>query len=163
MKRKIFDCTTFFNSNHLFEIRFHTLKNVVDYFVVCEANTTHTGQRKGYNFNINKWIKFKDKIIYIKVSNIKKIELSQKNKFDLVKKQIEYIFHGIAIAKPDDLIILSICFEINILFFNDSSELDLFFDESDDEVSPDWFDPIPITIKTIIPTIIFFFLLQFLP
>ena len=65
------------------------------------------------------------------------------------------------VPKSDDLIILSICFEINILFFNDSSELDLFFDESDDEVSPDWFDPIPITIKTIIPTIIFFFLLQF--
>ena len=104
---KIFDCSTFFNSNHLFEIRFHTLKNVVDYFVVCEADTTHTGQRKGYNFDINKWIKFKDKIIYIKVSNIKKIELSQKNKFDLIKKQIEYIFDGITIAKPDDLIILS--------------------------------------------------------
>ena len=46
VKNKIFDCTTFFNSNHLFEIRFNTLKNFVDYFIVCEANTTHTGQKK---------------------------------------------------------------------------------------------------------------------
>jgi len=107
VKRKIFDCTTFFNSNHLFEIRFHTLKNVVDYFVVCEANITHTGDKKKYNFDINRWSKFKDKIIYIKVNNIKKINLSQKNKFDLIKKQIEHIFIGIKFAKPIDLIILS--------------------------------------------------------
>ena len=46
MSQKIYDCTTFFNSNHLFEIRFHTLKHVVDYFVICEANRTHTGKKK---------------------------------------------------------------------------------------------------------------------
>ena len=46
MKRKIFDCTTFFNSNHLFEIRFNVLKDIVDYFVICESNTTHTGKKR---------------------------------------------------------------------------------------------------------------------
>ena len=107
VKNKIFDCTTFFNSNHLFEIRFNTLKSVVDYFIVCEANTTHTGQKKKYNFDIKKWSKYKDKIIYIKVNNIKKIKLNQKNKFELIKKQIEHIFFGIKSAKPNDLIILS--------------------------------------------------------
>ena len=51
MKKQIYDCITFYNANLLFEMRFHTLKNVVDYFVVCEANKDHTGNYKGYNFN----------------------------------------------------------------------------------------------------------------
>ena len=106
-KRKIFDCITFFNSNHLFELRFNILNKYVDYFVVCEANTTHTGKKKKYNFNEKKWEKFKDKIIYIKVDNIKKIKLTQKNKFDLIKVQIENLFRGISIAKDYDLILLS--------------------------------------------------------
>lgn len=107
MKKKIFDCITFFNSNHLFEIRFHTLKNVVDYFVICESNMTHTGKRKKFNFKINKWSKYKDKIIYVKVTDVKKINLSQKNKFALIEQQIENLFKGIKKAKNDDLIILS--------------------------------------------------------
>ena len=107
MKKKIFDCITFFNSNHLFEIRFHTLKNIVDYFVICEANTTHTGEKKKFNFKINKWKKYKDRIIYIKVENIKKIKLGQKNKFELIKKQIEFISDGLKKANNNDIIILS--------------------------------------------------------
>ena len=50
MKNQIYDCITFYNANLLFEMRFHTLKNVVDYFVVCEANKDHMGNYKGYNF-----------------------------------------------------------------------------------------------------------------
>ena len=107
MKRKIFDCTTFFNSNHLFEIRFNILKDIVDYFVVCESNITHTGKKKGFNFNINNWKKYGDKIIYIKVRNLPKIQLEQKNKFELIKIQIENLFNGISKAKDEDLIILS--------------------------------------------------------
>ena len=45
VKNKIFDCTTFFNSNHFFEIRFNIIKTVVDYFIVCEANIDHTCQK----------------------------------------------------------------------------------------------------------------------
>ena len=118
MKKKIFDCITFFNSNHLFEIRFHTLKNIVDYFVICEKNTTHKSEKKKFNFKINKWKKYKDRIIYIKVENIKKIKLGQKNKFELIKKQIEFISDGLkkAFFNPSD--INSICFFINSnLFF----------------------------------------------
>ena len=107
MKKKIFDCITFFNSNYLFDIRFNILKDVVDFFVVCEANTTHTGKKKKFNFNSKNLKKYKDKIIYIKVKNIPKLKLTQKNKFELIKIQIENLFQGIAQAKKDDLIILS--------------------------------------------------------
>ena len=37
----------------LFDLRYHSLKNHVDYFVVCEANKTHTGHHKEYNFDKN--------------------------------------------------------------------------------------------------------------
>tara|TARA_B100001057_G_scaffold411053_1_gene426452 strand:- start:999 stop:1823 length:825 start_codon:yes stop_codon:yes gene_type:complete len=107
MKRKIFDCTTFFNSNHLFEIRFNILRDIVDYFVVCESNTTHTGKKKRYNFDLNHWKKYKNKIIYIKVKDLPKVNLTQKNKFELIKIQIENLFKGISKANDQDLIILS--------------------------------------------------------
>ena len=46
MKNKIFDCGIFFNSNYIFKIRVDILKNVVNHFIVCVANTTHIGQKK---------------------------------------------------------------------------------------------------------------------
>ena len=51
MTVKIFDCITFYNANMLFDLRYNVLKDYVDYFVVCEANKTHTGHYKGYNFD----------------------------------------------------------------------------------------------------------------
>ena len=53
MKNKIYDCTTFYNANLLFEMRFQILKDKIDYFVVCEANKDHTGNFKKFNFNPN--------------------------------------------------------------------------------------------------------------
>ena len=49
-KYKIYDCITFYQANLLFQIRFEILKDIVDYFVVCEANKTHTGLDKKFNF-----------------------------------------------------------------------------------------------------------------
>ena len=49
---KIYDCITFFQSNLLFELRFHTLKNIVDHFVICEATKTHMGKPKKILFNL---------------------------------------------------------------------------------------------------------------
>ena len=49
MKRKIYDCSTFFKGNLLFETRLKTLENFVDHFVVCEATKTHTGKKKNLN------------------------------------------------------------------------------------------------------------------
>ena len=38
MKNKIYDCITFYNANLLFEIRFHILKDIVDYWGEEESN-----------------------------------------------------------------------------------------------------------------------------
>ena len=49
---KIYDCITFFQSNLLFELRFHTLKNIVDHFVICEATKRTSVNLKKYSLII---------------------------------------------------------------------------------------------------------------
>ena len=72
MKRKIFDCFIFFNEFDLLEIRLTELYDHVDYFVMAEANTTHTGNPKPFYFLDNKerYKPFLDKIIHIKVEDM---------------------------------------------------------------------------------------------
>jgi beta-1,4-mannosyl-glycoprotein beta-1,4-N-acetylglucosaminyltransferase len=104
---KIYDCITFFQSNLLFELRFHTLKNVVDHFVICEATKTHVGRSKKILFNLKKWKKYGDKIIFIKVNDLPKVSLKGKKDYALLKIQMERLFLGIKNASENDLIMLS--------------------------------------------------------
>ena len=107
MKNKIYDCTTFYNANLLFELRFNILKDYVDYFVVCEANKDHTGNFKNFNFDPKIPKEYKDKIIYIKVNDLPSIKLKGKKDYKLLSIQMENLHKGIKNAKPDDLIIFS--------------------------------------------------------
>ena len=66
---KIFDCITYYDEELLFDIRCHYLDSFVDYFVVVEAKFTHSGEPKKLNFDINKFPKFKSKIIYHIIEN----------------------------------------------------------------------------------------------
>ena len=83
------------------------LKDVVDYFVVCEADKTHTGQYKGYNFDKNFISKYGEKIIYIQVDDLPEIKIKGKKDYQLLKIQMENLFRGVVEAKDDDLIIFS--------------------------------------------------------
>ena len=51
MKKKIFDCVTFFQENLQMELRFNILNDVVDKFVVCESAYDHRGREKKINFS----------------------------------------------------------------------------------------------------------------
>ncbi len=66
-KIKIIDCFTFYNELDLLEYRLNVLNDVVDYFIIVEANQTFIGKQKELYFNNNKgrFDKFKDKIIHI--------------------------------------------------------------------------------------------------
>ncbi len=66
MKRhyKKIDCITFFDNNLLFEIRYNVLKEVVDYFLICESIYDHRGKIKKKNFIMKKYYD-KSKIKYI--------------------------------------------------------------------------------------------------
>ena len=107
IKNKVYDCITFYQANMLFQLRFEILKDVVDYFVICEANKSHTGLKKEFNFNPKIPEKYKNKIIYIKVTDLPDIKIKGKKDYKLLSLQMENLFKGIRSANQNDLIIFS--------------------------------------------------------
>ena len=64
---KIYDCFMFFDEEMLLDLRLNILNKYVHKFVITEATYMHSGKPKKLIFDINKFSKFKDKIIYIVV------------------------------------------------------------------------------------------------
>ena len=64
---KIYDCFMFFDEEMLLDLRLNIMDKYVDKFVITEATYMHSGKPKKLIFDINKFQKFKDKIIYIVV------------------------------------------------------------------------------------------------
>ena len=77
---KIFDCTTYYNEDLMLDVRFNVLNKYVDKFIVAEAKYSHSGAKKKLNFDINKFSKFKEKIIYKIINNEPANILYQKKK-----------------------------------------------------------------------------------
>ena len=65
----IYDCFMYFDEDLLLDIRLNTLNKYVNKFVISESLYTHNGSKKKLNFDINKFGKYKEKIIYIVVEN----------------------------------------------------------------------------------------------
>ena len=63
----IYDCFMYFDEDLLLDLRLNVLNKYVKKFVITEATYTHNGTKKKLKFDINKFKKFKDKIIYIVV------------------------------------------------------------------------------------------------
>ena len=115
---KIIDCFTFYNEFDILYYRLSLLYDIVDYFIIVEANKTHTGKDKPYNFieNIEKYNKFMEKIIYVQVEDLDSNPYvnSDGNWNDGVwqneNKQRNYIDVGIRCVpdmRDDDIIIIS--------------------------------------------------------
>ena len=66
---KIYDCTTFYSEKMMLDLRFNILNENVYKFIVVESSFSHSGEIKPFNFDINDYPKFKDKIIYLKINN----------------------------------------------------------------------------------------------
>ena len=140
----IYDCFMYFDEDLLLDIRLNYLNKFVKKFVITEASYTHNGNKKKLNFDVNKFGKFKDKIIYIVVDkepkNIIKLskgENEEKRGEKLILNgmardyyQRECIQKGLNQALEDDVILISDLDEIpnlqnfdlkklnnNILFF----------------------------------------------
>ena len=62
---RIFDCTLYYDEDLILDARLNILDPHIDKFIICEALFSHSGRKKELNFDINKFPKFKDKIIYI--------------------------------------------------------------------------------------------------
>ena len=86
----------YFDEDLLLDIRLNSLDNYVKKFVITEATYTHNGNKKKLNFDINKFKKFKDKIIYIVVdqqpNNILKFDVKDSKE----KKGEKLILNGMA-------------------------------------------------------------------
>jgi len=106
---KIYDCIQFFNEEHIFELRINILNEFVDFFVVVESTCDHQGNPKKLNFDIKKFKKYENKIIYIVVNDTS--EAIKKNHIggeSLVEQhQRNSIMKGLKNCNDDDLIILS--------------------------------------------------------
>ena len=61
---KIYDCFMFFDEEMLLDLRLNIMNKYVDKFVITEATYMHSGVPKKLIFDINKFTKFKNKIIY---------------------------------------------------------------------------------------------------
>ena len=77
----IIDSFLYFNEKELIELRIKYLNDLVDYFVVIEADVTHQGEKKKWNFQelLNNSLKeFSSKIQYHKINiNMKEAEATQ--------------------------------------------------------------------------------------
>ena len=60
----------YFDEDLILDLRLNILNNQVDKFVIAEATKDHTGRDKKLNFNVNNFLKFKDKINYIVVDDL---------------------------------------------------------------------------------------------
>ena len=65
----IYDCFQFFDEEHILDLRLNILNEFVDFFVMVESTTDHQGNSKKLNFDLKKFRKFDNKIIYIVVDD----------------------------------------------------------------------------------------------
>ena len=105
----IYDCFQYFDEDHIVDLRLNILNQYVDYFVISESTKTHQGKIKKLNFDLEKFSKFKEKIIYV-VADYKK-EINFENHIGgespIEQHQRNSLIEGIKNASPEDLIILS--------------------------------------------------------
>lgn len=102
-KHKIYDCITFYDENLITNARFEILKNVVDYFVICESNYDHKGRKKKINFKLLNQ-KFNNKVRHI---ILKKNFLNLEDGWEVERFQREQLFQGIIDANENDFIMYS--------------------------------------------------------
>ena len=118
---KIFDCFMYFDEDEILDLRINILNEKVDYFVIVESTYNHKGENRKLLFNINKFERFKKKIIYLVYDQIphrvKEIRDNDSEKIKINKHiynavfrenaQRNYIINGIKDADKDDIIIIS--------------------------------------------------------
>ena len=118
---KIFDCFMYFDEEMILDLRLNILNGHVDYFIIVESRYNHKGERRKLLFNKEKFIKYRDKIIYLVhdevPSKVKKIneeddEKTQNHKYIMnalyrENAQRNYIINGLNNANNEDIILIS--------------------------------------------------------
>lgn len=105
---KVYDGFTFYNEFELLELRLKALWDVVDYFVIVEANRKHTGDPKKFNFweRQNEFKEFLPKIRFVP-ADLSNVPFKGVGDWSIENAQRNAIIHGLIDARPDDLIMVS--------------------------------------------------------
>jgi len=141
---KIYDCFMYFDEDTVLSVRLEELNKYVDFFVIIESSYSHNGEKRNLNFNINKFSKFKEKIIYKVYNEIPKniLQINKSDNKDEIKNkkilnavyrensQRNYISLALKNANKNDLILISDVDEIpnlDSLDYNNISEKIIIF------------------------------------
>ena len=137
----------YFDEDLVLDLRFNYLSKFVDNFVIVESKFNHKGEERKLEFDLNRFVKFKDKITYIILDKnpegIEKIkdndsEIEKNNKFinnsnKRERFQRNQILNGLVNAEGNDWVIISDVDEIpnleNINFGKLKSKLVFFRQE----------------------------------
>ena len=104
---KIYDCFPFFNEFELLELRLETFYDIVDSFVIVEADKTHANIPKPFNFYERRddFKKYFPKIHYVMDNSA--VDYKGAGDWSIENNQRNSIMKGLAQAEPDDLIMIS--------------------------------------------------------
>ncbi len=118
---KIFDCFMYFDEETVLDLRLNLLDKYVDYFVIVESTFTHKGDPRDLKFDLEKFGKFKNKIIYLVYDEhpplVEKV-LSTDNRGEQSRKYIfnaayrengqrNFLSKGLGKANEEDIILVS--------------------------------------------------------
>ena len=102
-KNKFIDCVTFFDNNFMFDIRYKTLENHIDYFVICESKFDHKGDEKGKKFIFKEYFdQNKIKYLYMDEPFPKNT-----NRWENQAIQRDFILKNLDFANSEDYIFFS--------------------------------------------------------
>ena len=118
---KIYDCFMYMNEDVVLDLRLNYLDRYIDKFVIVESLYFHNGKKKNLTFDINKFSKFKKKIIYLILNHEPKdIEVINDNDNDEIKNskhilngmkrdfyQRNFIMNGLNESSDNDIILIS--------------------------------------------------------
>ena len=92
---KIFDCFMYFDEELVLDLRLNILYQDVDYFVIVESIYNHKGERRDLLFDIQKFQKFRNKIIYLVYDEIPDLVESINATDDEKEKDRKYIMNAL--------------------------------------------------------------------
>ena len=114
---KVIDSFSFFNEFDILKLRLNYLKDVVDYFIICESNCTYSGEKKMYYLDAIRHElpeEILNKIISIHYEpDISQLEFNSNHTdmssdfWKLERSQREFITQHLTQFQPDDLFMVS--------------------------------------------------------
>lgn len=111
-KSNVFDCFIFNNELDILELRFKTMFDVVDRFIIVESSKTHGGKDKELIFenNLQRFEKYLSKVTYLVFTDFPSLPDNasiEDKSWAIERAQRDYMMEGLRDCKDNDTIIVS--------------------------------------------------------